>query len=75
MVVNLIWGSITSHFTFYVAAVLLLIGVIGGVLDKYLKNSMKIDKIENEEIGRKTRNKINDNKDLYAQLAGTEIEN
>ena len=53
----------------------LFLFVIGGVLDKYLKNSMKIDKIENEEIGRKTRNKINDNKDLYAQLAGTEIEN
>ena len=77
MIANLIKKSIKPHFTFYIAAVFLGIGVLGGVLDKYLKNSLKIDKNETERISRVKRSKISDNgnKDLYAQLAGTEIEN
>ena len=47
MVTNLIFRDIERHFTFYLAAVFLVIGVILGILDKYLKNSFK-KKIENK---------------------------
>jgi drug/metabolite transporter (DMT)-like permease len=73
LIVNLIFGYISPHWSFFVAAVFLCLGVIGGVMDKYLKHSIKANKVIAE-------NEINDNNNLnsdlsLAELAGTEINN
>ncbi len=41
-------GYIESHWTFYLAGVFLILGVAGGILDKYLKNSIKANKSKKE---------------------------
>jgi hypothetical protein len=48
IIINIIWGYIQSHWTFYVAAVFLILGVSGGILDKYLKNSIKVSNSKKE---------------------------
>ena len=47
--INIFWGFIESSWTFYVAGVFLILGVAGGILDKYLKHSIKVGK--NKKIG------------------------
>lgn len=44
LLINIFWGYIESHWTFYLAGVFLILGVAGGILDKYLKNSIKANK-------------------------------
>jgi len=48
ILINIFWGYIQSHWTFYVAAVFLILGVAGGILDKYLKNSIKASNSKKE---------------------------
>ena len=48
LLINIFWGYIESRWTFYVAGIFLILGVFGGILDKYLKNSIKADKTKNE---------------------------
>ena len=72
-IINLIFGYIDSHWSFYVAAVFLILGVSGGVLDKYLKNSIKANKTKKDIGADKKNEKPNDL--LLAELAGTEINN
>ena len=48
LLINIFWGYIESHWTFYVAGAFLILGVAGGILDKYLKNSIKSDKTKKE---------------------------
>ena len=60
--INIFWQYIESDWTFYVAVCFLILGVAGGILDKYLKNSIKADKIKNEfeiETGLKIVNNNN----------------
>ena len=62
--INIFWQYIESDWTFYVAGCFLILGVAGGILDKYLKNSIKADKIKNEfeiETGLKIVNNNNNN--------------
>ena len=42
--INIFWGYIESGWSFYVAGVFLILGVTGGILDKYLKNTLKAKK-------------------------------
>ena len=72
--INIFWGYINSHWSFYVAAIFLILGVSGGVLDKYLKNSIKANKTK-KEIGFDDKNNAKTNDLLLAELAGTEINN
>ena len=72
LIINIFWGYIDSLWTFYVAAILLILGVTGGVLDKYLKNSIKVNKTK-REIGLEGKNNEKSNDLLLAELAGTEI--
>lgn len=74
LLINIFWGYIDSHWTIYIAAVLLILGVAGGILDKYLKNSIKANKIK-KEIGLDGKNIEKNNNLLLAELAGTEINN
>ena len=39
---------VESRWTFYVAGVFLILGVSGGILDKYLKNTIKANKTKKE---------------------------
>ena len=48
LLINIFWGYIESHWTFYLAGVFLILGVAGGILDKYLKNSIKANKSKKE---------------------------
>ena len=48
LLINIFWGYIESQWTFYVAMTFLILGVIGGILDKYLKNSIKANKTKKE---------------------------
>ena len=48
LLINIFWGYIESSWAFYVAGVFLILGVAGGILDKYLKHSIKADKTKNE---------------------------
>ena len=48
LLINIFWGYIESHWTFYVAGIFLLLGVAGGILDKYLKNTIKANKTKKE---------------------------
>jgi drug/metabolite transporter (DMT)-like permease len=71
-IINIIFGYIDSHWSFYVAAILLILGVIGGILDKYLKNAIKANKAKKEnDVDEIKNDKSND----LAELAGTEINN
>ena len=72
LIINIIWGYIDSLWTFYVAAILLILGVTGGVLDKYLKNSIKANKTK-REMGLYGKSNEKSNDLLLAELAGTEI--
>ena len=74
LIINIFWGYIDARWTFYVAAILLILGVTGGVLDKYLKNSIKANKIKTE-IGLDGKSNEKSNDLLIAELAGTEINN
>jgi predicted tellurium resistance membrane protein TerC len=59
--INIFWGYIKSGWAFYVAGVFLILGVSGGILDKYLKNTLKAQKREDDlEIEERT-NKQNNN--------------
>ena len=66
LLINIFWGYIESHWTFYVAGIFLLLGVAGGILDKYLKNSIKAEKMKKEieindnKINRNDGNKIHE---------------
>ena len=60
ILINIFWGYIPSQWTFYVAAVLLILGVSGGILDKYLKNSIKASNIKKEIISDKSGEKGED---------------
>ena len=63
LLINIFWGYIESHWTFYVAGIFLLLGVAGGILDKYLKNSIKAEKMKKEiEINDNKTNKNDENK-------------
>ena len=63
LLINIFWGYIESHWTFYVAGIFLLLGVAGGILDKYLKNSIKAEKMKKEiEINDNKINKNDENK-------------
>ena len=55
--INIIWGFVESEWTFYVAGVVLVLGVLGGILDKYLKHSIKVNKIKKNDDGGKIENK------------------
>lgn len=55
--INIIWGFVESEWTFYVAGVFLVLGVVGGILDKYLKHSIKVNKIKKNDDGGKIENK------------------
>ena len=55
--INIIWGFVESEWTFYVAGVFLVLGVVGGILDKYLKHSIKVNKIKKNDNGGKIENK------------------
>jgi drug/metabolite transporter (DMT)-like permease len=55
--INIIWGFVESEWTFYVAGVFLVLGVAGGILDKYLKHSIKVNKIKKNDDGGKIENK------------------
>ena len=48
LLINIFWGYIESQWTFYVAGVFLILGVSGGILDKYLKNTIKANKTKKE---------------------------
>ena len=48
LLINIFWGYIESRWTFYVAGVFLILGVSGGILDKYLKNTIKANKTKKE---------------------------
>ena len=74
LLINIFWGYINSHWTFYIAATLLILGVIGGILDKYLKNSIKANKSK-REIGLTGKKTDKSNDLLLAELTGTEINN
>ena len=74
MLINLFWGYISSHWSFYIAGIFLIFGVSGGVLDKYLKNKIKAIKTR-KEIGEDYKNDEKSNNLLYAEIAGTEINN
>ena len=59
--INIFWGYIESGWSFYVAGVFLILGVTGGILDKYLKNTLKAKKrVDNFEIEERL-NKQNNN--------------
>ena len=73
LLINISLGYIQSHWSFYVSGFLLIFGVIGGVLDKYLKNSIKASSSK-KEIGLDKNNQKADDL-LIAELAGTEINN
>ena len=72
LLINIFWGYINSKWTLYIAGILLILGVSGGVLDKYLKNSIKANKTK-KEIGLDEKNIEKSNDLLLAELAGTEI--
>ena len=64
--INIFWGYIKSGWAFYVAGVFLILGVSGGILDKYLKNSLKAKKRENDyEIEEKLKNEKQNNNDTF----------
>jgi len=64
--INIFWGYIKSGWSFYVAGVFLILGVIGGILDKYLKNSIKAEKMKNElEIEEKLKIEKQNNNDTF----------
>ena len=48
LLINIFWGYIESNWTFYVAGTFLILGVAGGILDKYLKNTIKANKTKKE---------------------------
>jgi hypothetical protein len=48
IIINIFYNYVDSHWTFYVAAVFLILGVSGGILDKYLKNSIKVSNSKKE---------------------------
>ena len=74
ILINIFWGYVDSHWSFYVAAVFLIFGVSGGVLDKYLKNKIKVNKTKKDmDSDFKSNEKSNDL--ILAELAGTEINN
>jgi hypothetical protein len=60
IIINIFWGYIKSHWTFYVAAVLLILGVSGGILDKYLKNSIKASNSKKEILSERNGEKGED---------------
>ena len=74
LLINIFWGYIDSHWTIYIAGILLVLGVSGGILDKYLKNSIKANKTK-REIDLESKNIKKSNKLLLAELVGTEINN
>ena len=74
LLINIFWGYIDSHWTIYIAGILLVLGVSGGILDKYLKNSIKANKTK-REINLESKNIKKSNKLLLAELVGTEINN
>ena len=74
LLINIFWGYIDSHWTIYIAGILLILGVSGGILDKYLKNSIKANKTK-KEIGLEGKNTKKSNKLLLAELVGAEINN
>jgi hypothetical protein len=60
IIINILWGYIKSHWTFYVATVLLILGVSGGILDKYLKNSIKASNSKKEILSERNGEKGED---------------
>ena len=60
IIINIFWGYIKSHWTFYVATVLLILGVSGGILDKYLKNSIKASNSKKEILSERNSEKGED---------------
>ena len=74
LLINIFWGYIDSHWTIYIAGILLILGVSGGILDKYLKNSIKANKTK-KEIGLEGKSIEKSNKLLLAELVGAEINN
>jgi drug/metabolite transporter (DMT)-like permease len=60
IIINIFWGYIKSHWTFYVAAVFLILGVSGGILDKYLKNSIKASNSKKEILSERNGEKGED---------------
>ena len=67
LLINIFWGYIDSHWTFYVAGIFLILGVAGGILDKYLKNSIKADKTKKQmEFENQNINLVkNDEDDIF----------
>ena len=64
--INIFWGYIESGWSFYVAGIFLILGVIGGILDKYLKNSIKAEKKKNElEIEEKLKTEKQNKNDTF----------
>lgn len=74
LLINIFWGYIEYKWTILVGGVLLILGVIGGILDKYLKNSIKAKKSK-REIGLTGKKYDKSNDLLLAELTGTEINN
>lgn len=74
LLINIFWGYIKYKWTILVGGVLLILGVIGGILDKYLKNSIKAKKSK-REIGLTGKKYDKSNDLLLAELTGTEINN
>ena len=70
-IINIMLGFIKSHWSFYIGAVFLILGVSGGVIDKYLKNAIKAKKVKKEiDENEKKNDKQND---LYAsELSGSQ---
>ena len=72
--INIMWGYIESNWKFYTAGILLILGVGGGILDKYLKYSIRASQSK-KQLSKNFKMNEKPNDLLLAELAGTEINN